>query len=320
MAKKKLISTKMKIFIACIFLGSILSFSAAGVLLYNSGFQLSNYFDFDNYDIGLFYNNRLNGYEVYTANENLDGVENLTLDFNGYDTYIETYSGSTIELSIENLNGSNSEISNSNPFNISRDNGSLSIKPNTDLNNDLFKHSNFIIKIPYSYAKNLNLNIISGNVSLTNLTLNDLSVKTINADVILNSTTCETSNISTTNGYIDANTFTSKILSLNTVDGNIYFSPLIGEVSLSTISGNASLTLSNSLTKLDVVSTSGEVELTLPSSPNFAVNFSTVSGDLYNSLNDSFASENQENINFNLGNGDNKLNIKTVSGNLSLYN
>lgn len=319
MAKNKLISTKMKIFMACIFLGSILSFSAAGILLYNSGFQLSNYFDFNNYDIGFFYDNELDGYEISKSTESLDGVENLSLDFNGYDAYVQTYSGTSIELSMKTLNNSNIAINND-IFQVSRDNGVLSIKPNPNIDSNLLNQSAFIIKIPYSYSKNLNLNLVSGNISLTNLTLNELNVKTIDADIILNSTTCETSNISTTNGYIDANSFTSKNLILNTIDGNVYVSPLIGEVSLSTISGTVSLELSNSLSKLDITSTSSEINLTLPSSPNFGVNFSTVSGILYNNIDDSLNYESNESSNFNLGNGDNKLNIKTISGDVSLYN
>ena len=52
---KKLISTKMKVFMVFLLIASITCFTTAMVTLYNSNFKLSDYTNFDNRDLGWDY-------------------------------------------------------------------------------------------------------------------------------------------------------------------------------------------------------------------------------------------------------------------------
>lgn len=334
MAKQKLISTKMKVFMLCLFAGSIISFSAAGVLLYNSDFTLANYFDVNDWNLSFFSNSsRLQGHESYLTNQDLNEIENLSIDFNGYNVYFETYEGNTLDLYLyDNFNRrSNSRnVTSSNtvesPFSISREGNKLTVKPNTNLLTELASHYEFMIKIPYSYSKTLNINSSSGEMNLDNLKLSNINLKAINSTINLNSVSCESANISLTNGNIHGDSFSSKNLVASTVNGNLYFSPLSGEVKLTTVNGNIHSTITSYLTNLDINTTSGYVNLNIPDEGDFSFNYSTMNGEFLSELNNPNGSyldiptKVQGSTEFSTGNGTNKINVKTVSGNFKIYN
>lgn len=325
MTNKKIISTKMKFFMSFLLVSSIICFSTAFIQLYYSNFKLSNYFNVNESILEDLFNkhsvnrtNTINGDEIFSKTFNLNEIDNINIDFNGYTVFLKSYPGDTLSLYAYSNEGI--QIQNNNDFISSNvDNKTLNLLPSSNLSSVVNNKKNidFLIKIPYSYSNNLSANLFSGSIKLDNLTLKSLNLKSISSDISLSNITCETSNISNTNGNITTNTFRTKDLYLNTINGNISSTELSGKVMLSTVNGNVSALISPSLTNIDINTTSGEVYLSTPNDSNLSINYSTVNGDFYKNK-DNNKQLNKENVSLTLGDGSTKANIKTVSGNLNL--
>lgn len=330
MTKKKLISTKMKVFMLSLLLGSVIAFSFAGVVLYNSGFSFANYFNVAEWQLGLLshsdYNYSFSSDEKYSINQDLNGIEELNVDFNGYTVYFENYEGPNLALETSNRFLDLDENSTDSPFEISYEGNKLTVKPNKSILSNVNENYLFIIKIPYSYNKNLNINSVCGSIKLDSSQLINLNINSINCDVMLSNLNCENATINITNGNIATNAFVSKVFNASTINGNIHSTPISGEIKLSTISGDIWALLTNSVTKLDASTTSGNIHFNLPVESNFTFNYSTINGEFYRDLNNVTStikepSKSPEgNINFSIGTGENKIDVKTINGDLTLSN
>lgn len=323
MNKKKLISTKMKIFMTLLLIGSIALFSIAGVVLYNSGFKLNNYFNLKNPTLDYFNNHYVDyNKESFSTTSSLNGIENLNLDFNEYITSIETYEGEDIKVSVYPRNSNIQDISS--PIIITPDNNTLTIKANTDtlskVNNNDFE---FLIQIPYSYSKNLNINLLSGDISLHNINLLNLTIKSTDSDITLDNLKSESATISVTNGNINTNNSTINKTSFDTVSGDIDLNNASGSVTLSSVNGDIDSTLTDSLTDLSINTTSGDVDLSIANNNNISVSFSSTTGEFEPnisdpSLNNLSIPKSGGSINFALGTGTSKIDVTTVTGDFAL--
>lgn len=318
---KKLISTKMKIFMVFLLITSITCFTSSMVVLYNSNFKLSDYINWNSWDhwnFGWDYNNyNYNDYTHTILDESLTDIQNLNLDFNGLDVIFQINSGNTLTVNGRiNYEGYNSIDA----LNINRDNGTLTISPKNI-------HTSLLVKIPSSYTNNLSLKLTTGSVDLSDMTLQSLITQSVSSDLNLTNITCTTGNISTSNGNIVLNNFTSTDLSADTLHGEIYSTGLKGSVNLKTISGDIFSSLTNDVTGGKFNSTNGSINLDLPLDNNFLIDYNTVNGD-FNTVNNDFEphpstignydiTSTNRNSKISMGTGTIPISITTIDGDLS---
>lgn len=309
---KKLISTKMKVFMVFLLITSITCFTSSMVVLYNSDFKFSNYINWNSWNdwnIGWEYNN-YNDYTHTISDEPLTDIQNLNLDFNGLDVIFQVHSGNTLTVN----GGINYEGTNSiDALNINRENGTLTISPKNI-------HTSLLIKIPSSYTNNLSLNLTSGSVDLSDMTLQSLLIQSVRTDFNLTNITCTTGNISTSNGDIVLNNFASTDLSADTLNGEIYSTGLKGNINLKTISGDIFSSLTNDVTGGKFNSTHGDINLEILSDNNFLIDYSIVNGDFQPSSTLSLAydlTSSNHNATISMGSGAIPISVTTIDGDLS---
>lgn len=142
------------------------------------------------------------------------------------------------------------------------------------------------IFVPKSYAGNLEADTTSGNLNIQGLTLKKLSYNTVSGNL-------KASSISTENTKTD------------TTSGNVFLNDFTGDFHGDSVSGDTKILYAAFSNSIDIDTTSGDSEITLPGNSIFKVNFDTVSGDFKND----FARAPETT---------NKITVDSVSGNLSI--
>ncbi|GAB6168408.1 hypothetical protein JCM1393_08680 [Clostridium carnis] len=327
MARKKIISTKMKIFMLALFISSISCFIAGFIVLSNSGFTLSKYFDTSDWFLGF---NSYNENPNFNYSQSLSDIKSLTLDFgnavssdenisinkHSYSTSIENYSGDT--LNVLGFTNNSNIITNGEPFIVKKENNILKITFNKDIFTNNFAVK-FNIQIPQSYAGDLNITNTSGNVNLNNSSFTNLDIKSVNSDIQLDSIKSPKINLSTTNGNINTNFLTSNDLLLNTINGDANINNVSGVVKATAVNGDIFASLANPLSSFIANTTSGDVDISINDNKNLSVTYSTVNGDFTSNLANNNLPEHNENISFSIGDGSSIINVKTVTGDFTIY-
>lgn len=304
---KKLISTKMKIFMVFLLIASITCFTTSLVVLYRSDFKLSDYSNLNNNWSFGWRDNYYNNFNTTLLDEPLTNIENLNIDFTGYKVTLEVYSGDNLII-----NSSDPSSSTEKSLNISNTDGTLAISASNI-------SRNLLLKIPSSYTNNLDFKYTDGSANLSDITLESLKIQSTNSDININNVTLSSANISTTNGDINLNNINSKDLSVNTSNGEIFSTNLKGNVNLSSTSGDIFASLTNEITNSKINTTNGDVELNLPIDNNFLIDFNTTNGELDDYLNSSKYNIKNHNGNFKItiGTGVIPISVTTVNGDLS---
>ena len=325
MEKRKIISNKMKIFMAFLLLSSIICFTTAFIQLYYSDFKIDNYFDVSQYynntlNLGMD-SNVLNGDEIYSKSIDLKDIDTVNINFDNYTTIVQSYPGDNLSISIySKYNSSSAQNKQIELLSNSIDNKVLKVTPSQNILsvNEYRNNISFLIKIPYSYSNSVNINNSNGNIDLTNLNLKNLNIKSTNSDVLINNLNAESTTISTTSGNIVTNGLNSKELALNTTDGSISSTDNFSNSSISTINGYISALISSNLSNLTINSTSGDVNLSIEKDSNLTLTYSTINGSLYRDSSDNNSDYVDTDTTLTFGNGSGKVNIKTVHGDLNI--
>ena len=145
--------------------------------------------------------------------------------------------------------------------------------------------------------------------------IRELSVAAQSAEVFIRGLQMEMLEVETVSGGITVDAEAENI-TVDTVSGPVALSGTFGDVKIDTVSGDASVLGVRCPEKLEGNSTSGNFRVTLPLLSDFACTFHTVSG----SFDGSDFSERRvaEETVYTVGNGENKLEFETVSGDLYL--
>ncbi len=201
--------------------------------------------------------------------------------------YYGSYNGiSKLEFKMELLNGRLHvrEVFNEGTF-------SLNLSFNrSDLKLDIY--------IPKTYANDLKINTVSGQVSIEGQSLRSLNVNTVSGALDLKSVHTASSNLKTVSGRITASGFTGKLDS-KTVSGEMkaHFDEFNGDINASTTSGQIRLSLpANAEFKLKANTVSGNIECDFPV---------TVQGTIR-----------RNNMEGTAGGGDHQISLTSVSGNI----
>lgn len=305
---KKLINTKMKIFMVFLLIASITCFTTSMIILYNSDFKLTNFADFN------MWNNKkhtyYSDYSTVILDQSLNDITNLNIDFTGHDVTLEVHSGDNLII-----NANKPTLSTANLLNVTNTNGTITISPSGI-------SKNILVKLPSNYTNNFDFKSTNGNVNLSNMNLQSFKIESINSDLNINNLTLALGNISTSNGNISLTNVNSKDLSANTLNGEIYGNNLKGIVNLKTVSGDIFADFTNEITNSKIDTIDGDVSLNISENSNFLIDFNTVDGELDDYEHSAIANNikiEKHNNNFKIliGTGVIPISVTTVDGDLS---
>ena len=115
-----------------------------------------------------------------------------------------------------------------------------------------------LIKIP-KQIKKIKIVTVSGNIKISNLNLEEAKVDTISGDVLFKESELES-------------------LKLQSTSGDFKFSGKLGQVEITSVSGDVKFELEKSTSHAKIQTTSGDVKVELSQKFNFEIEFNTVSG------------------------------------------
>ncbi len=193
------------------------------------------------------------------------------------------------------------------------------------------------VYIPGKFDEDLKINSTSGDVNVDTLNVDEfeyinisgnLNAKRIEAEDASMNTTSGEVNISgefdkvkftTISGNLISDDFKAKESTLNTTSGEIKLSGQPGDVTSKAISGNLNLNYSDFDNTIEANSASGEVEIWLPKDAGFELDYKTASGDVRCDFKVP-GSQGEHSLKGTVGDGDGSVNVRTISGNLSIRN
>lgn len=172
---KKLISTKMKLFMLALFLLSITLYASGCIVLAQSGYKLSDYSNelhinpnSFKFDVNLFDFNNSSISKEYPINNN---ISEIMLDLNSQDIKVENYEGQTLKVQIKSNSSTSSELLET------EDGNKLILSAKYDTPSD----ATITLSIPNSFNNNrdaLKLVTSSGDIQISNLSLDSLNIST----------------------------------------------------------------------------------------------------------------------------------------------
>ena len=296
--KKKIIKKKFKITLLVLFLISFFSYISCFVVLYNSNYKLSNYKEEFKKVFGANVSDNLFDFSNRNSSHYFSDTSGYAIDNNIKTLHIKTVS-SNISLKSYDSDHFNANYSgNSSKSNETVSDGFIFDKKDNTLNismNDAEKkiyNGSIEILIPNNFNGNIVIDTVSGNINLDSINTSNLTVKSISSDVILGD-----------------NNISDK-LNINSKSGNIslYSLTKYKNANFKTIAGNIDIALSNSINSLDISSISGDVILSdADTMDNVKFELSSKSGDI-----------DANNTKLQKGNGNSKVKVTTISGDINL--
>lgn len=315
---KKLISTKMKIFMSILLIGSITSFISAFVVLSNSGYKLSNYKDdFENFIYNIRYDN-FNYHRNFDNNSivfesDCSQINSLNINLGNYDVDVET-SYDTDKLTV--FAEYDFDISSNNILLSNLTNGSLNLTSFNGLNsNDVY----YKIIIPATFKGELAISTANGYISLNNLNANNITVKSLNSDITLTNNVTDAITVSLTNGNIYSYHNSAKSIEINSINSEIAVEDKVKDIKVDNTNGDIVIIASEEIKNCNVNNVSGDVEFYSNVNRGFELAFETVSGEFENNAVVNSFTSNFNKYKATKGDPEATIFIKTVSGDFELY-
>ena len=301
---KKLISTKMKMFIIGLLILSIIFYTSGCIILVKSNYKLSDYTNEINFRASSFSNNFFNFINSSSSHDyNIDDdISEINFNINSQDISVVNTDSELLNVSINGFSAPNIQM------NLSKNNNKMIFSSNVDIPD----YTDIIISIPKSISDKIMLKITTrnGNININNFSYNSINLSSASGDICLKNSNLNYIYSSTSSGDIILDSVTSYIeTNLSCLSGSIDGTGNFGTLTGSTSSGDISLAFIDSLQNVFLNSTSGDITLSLPSKLGYEINYSTIYGDL-NSNNDLLIN----------GDKSNKLNVNTTSGDLNINN
>ncbi len=164
----------------------------------------------------------------------------------------------------------------------------------------LFYNANVVLDvyIPQDYRENIIIDIVSADVDMSNLGINNFQCKTISGDLRIES-------------------LGSDNLTLNTTSGDVNIINFLGNLKADSVSGNINVGYGVFDNNIDIKTISGKVKIDLPQNAEFYLKTNTVSGEVVAKFPITIISFNKMNqLEGTVGTGDNSIIIDTVSGDI----
>ncbi len=174
------------------------------------------------------------------------------------------------------------------------------------------------IYIPKIILEEFKIKLVSGDVIMEDITAAEFYLETVSGDIKIQKLAAEKIRISSISGDIILKEYAGNI-DVGTISGNI---SLIGggdneDIDVSAVSGDI-LIDQDSVSDMNIESTSGDVRIKLPEDSQFYLDISTVSGDIKYDFAIKISSSGRRELEGTAGDGGDRIMINTVSGDVAV--
>lgn len=175
------------------------------------------------------------------------------------------------------------------------------------------------VYIPETYRKSINIETVSGEISIDKLEADNFKVHTTSGDVNINSIVASVTDFSSVSGTINIKELFSKNNELKTTSGDIKVEKVTGDIRANSVSGSITALYKEFDNEIEARTVSGDVDLSLPQGSEFKVDFSTTSGELENDFPLVITGKvDKRDVKGIVGNGQKTIQIKTTSGDAAI--
>ncbi|MCW3490585.1 DUF4097 domain-containing protein [Dethiobacter alkaliphilus] len=191
------------------------------------------------------------------------------------------------------------------PYDFARQSGnriSVDVRPKQQpgINLNTILRLTLDVYVPGQYTEKLRAQTVSGDLLASDLSLQTLAFKSVS-------------------GKLRATDFNAEWADLSTTSGNLSISGFAGELTSKTVSGDVTLDYKEFANNITVSTTSGNTTLILPEDAEFSVQFQTVSGKANSDFPITVDSlSGNRNFAGTVGSGENRVQVRSVSGNLEI--
>ena len=243
---------------------------------------------FNEYPVDRNFNN-LNYLEINESEKiTIEEINEIRINLLNEDISIESYSEETLDLK---LTGHYSTRYSESPGIIyNKAGGILTITINKSKDKIIGFNSeniNLYVKIPKNYSGDLEIKTVSGDSEIKGIKIDKLKLESVSGDIYINNLE---------NNYAEYKSVSGDIEIINSKRTN----------KIKTISGDIEMINQEIENNLDINTVSGDIDLNLFENSNINLDFSSTSGDLRNSFGEIYG-------------GENKIFVKTTSGDLRIY-
>ncbi|KYH31580.1 hypothetical protein CLTEP_23630 [Clostridium tepidiprofundi DSM 19306] len=161
-------------------------------------------------------------------------------------------------------------------------NDSIKIKLTEKTDNITIRKSNLKldIYIPKTYSDSININNISGRISVKNLKLNDFHINTVSGNTSIQNLTAEDFYYNAVSGDLDGKNVFTNAVKFTSVSGNIKLDKFKGNIKGKSVSGKIVLNYETFNNDINIKSTSGDINITLPHTSEFYLDAEVISGKI----------------------------------------
>lgn len=187
--------------------------------------------------------------------------------------------------------------------------------------NFLLSNSNLVldIQIPGSYANKLKIISSSGDVTIKQLKLKNLAFDLSSGDATFKDLTVDKFEYKCSSGDLNGDNITTKSTVIHTSSGDIMMKKFSGDLKADDSSGDIKVQYETFKNSVNINTSSGNVELSLPGNSEFGLNASVSSGDIECKFPIIVTGEYKENkLQGVVGKDNNKINIEISSGDIRI--
>lgn len=180
---------------------------------------------------------------------------------------------------------------------VEKKSNNLDIKLESNTNSYSVMDSDVVLEvfIPKSFSENISTSTSSGNIYMKDLIVKDFS-------------------ISSSSGDLELENLEGKALNLSTSSGDIKLEDSIGEINVTSSSGDVFLDNEKVSGDMKISTSSGDVSIIFSNDASYNIKGSTSSGDFYSSINMNILENEKGRFRATIGSGEKSIDISTSSG------
>ncbi|MBU3190100.1 DUF4097 domain-containing protein [Clostridium bowmanii] len=169
--------------------------------------------------------------------------------------------------------------------------------------------------IPEKYKKSMDIETVSGEINIDKLEADNFDVSSTSGDVNINSIVANITDFESVSGTINIKSLSAKANGFETTSGDIKIEAINGDISANSVSGSITASYNTFNNEVAAETVSGDVDLILPKTSEFMVDFSSTSGELDNDFHLVVKGKvEKQNIKGTVGNGKKTIRVETISG------
>ncbi|MFA7253381.1 MAG: DUF4097 family beta strand repeat-containing protein [Patescibacteria group bacterium] len=258
-----------------------------------------------------------------TKSASAAGIEKIEIEAVSERVNIIKTEGADLRADLKTSKREGSDIS----LVVSRDESSKMIKVKVERERKIVFFSNdwsgvLDVYLPETYTGNISAKTVSGEIESANISgLKDVSLQSVSGRIEIKGKDLGQGNLKlkTVSGRINAEQISGFMaIEAESTSGRIEFSNLTGPTNVQTISGRINLNYDALKGYIKAKSTSGKIVIDLPENADYNFNFETTSGRLEDKDKLNLTRETRTFYEGKSGDGKNEIQVKTVSGGLSI--